>query len=97
MADEQQQSPAVLTGHTTEPAVVKDPVSGKTQAVHSTRVITDPESEEAVQIPDSPQADGRNADPLAQGPTPEEVFAGQAEPDAEVSGDDSDQSEDDDS
>lgn len=69
-----------LTGHNVEPDVVKD-AEGKTVAAHQTRVITDPESPEAVQVPDPevhPTANATAADPLGAHaePSPNEVADG---------------------
>lgn len=78
--DKNIESPVALTGHTHTAAVVEDEQTGKVQAAHQTTVVTDPESDEAVQIPE--EADARSADPLSvhKQPTPNEVFAGDAEP-----------------
>lgn len=78
-----------LTGHTVEPEVVTDD-DGNVIASHQTRVITDPESPEAVQVPDPDEHPGANAtkaNPLgAQAePTPNQVAAGDAEADVTVS------------
>lgn len=72
-----------LTGHTTKPGIVEDPLTGKVQAVHETEVITDPNHELAVQVPspeDNPQANGTATDPLRRGATPNDVANGDAEP-----------------
>lgn len=71
-----------LTGHTVEKQVVTDPRTGKVQAVHQTSVVTDPESDLAVQIP--PEADATQQNPLGvhAEPSPNEVAAG-AEPTSE--------------
>ena len=69
-------SAAKLTGHTTSPGIVDD-ADGRTVAVHDTTVVTDPEADNAVQIPDHPGVDGRLLNPLAVGKekTPEQAFA----------------------
>lgn len=69
-------SAGALTGHTTERSIVEDD-RGNVQAFHQTTVITDPESPLAVQIPDHPGVDGRDANPLGvhAEPTPEQAFA----------------------
>lgn len=84
VADPDPSAAQSLTGHTNEPEVVKDE-AGRTIAAHQTRVITDPNSPEAVQVPDPevyPQANATLADPLAAlgEPSPAEVFAGTREP-----------------
>lgn len=68
-------TPAVLTGHTTEAHVVKD-ANGKTQSVHSTTVITDPNDPLAVQGHDDPRVNGTLADPLKQEPSPNDLADG---------------------
>jgi hypothetical protein len=75
-----------LTGHTTEAGIDEDG-DGKVGVVHETTVVTDPNSKEAVQIPDHPGVDARGANPLGvhQEPTPEQAFAAGTAPEA-VSG-----------
>lgn len=76
-----------LTGHTTKPLVVEDPVTGKVQSRHETEVITDPDSDLAVQVPtpeENPLANATAQDPLRRDATPAEVFAGLADPDGET-------------
>lgn len=80
-----------LTGHTTERSVVTDD-DGNVIAAHQTTVVTDPSADNAVQIPDHPAVDGRNANPLGvhSEPTPEQAFADGSAPEAEpVTADDS--------
>lgn len=79
------QSPAVLTGHTNEPAEVVDPVSGKIQAVHTTEVVivdpADPDAHPlAVQGHDDPRVSGVHADPLRREPSPNEIADGASIP-----------------
>lgn len=73
-----------LTGHTTQETVKDDPVTGKVQSRHETTVVTDPTSDEAVQVPtpeENPLANAQAHDPLRrEAPTPLEVFNGDAEP-----------------
>lgn len=75
---------AALTGHTTKPHVTEDPVSGKVQTIHTTEVITDPESELAVQGHDDPRVDGTQADPLRRSPSPNEIADGADVPDEDA-------------
>jgi hypothetical protein len=86
--DQQDQDNATsLTGHTTKPVVVEDPVTGKVQSRHETEVITDPDSDLAVQVPtpeENPLANASASDPLRREATPAEVFAGEADPDGET-------------
>lgn len=66
---------ANLQGHATKADVVTDEKTGKVVSVDQNTVVTDPESDLAVQIP--PEGDGTKEDPLAvhNEPSPEEVFA----------------------
>lgn len=66
---------ANLQGHATEANVVKDEKTGKVVSVDQNTVITDPESDLAVQVP--PEGDGTQEDPLGvhTEPSPEDIFA----------------------
>lgn len=68
--------------------VEHDEATGKVASVSLDEVITDPESDLAVQVP--PEADGSQGDARAvhEEPTPEEVFAAAAD---EAPDEDSDQ------
>lgn len=67
---------AALTGHTTVPHVTEDPQTGKVQSIHTTRVVTDPDSDEAVQGHDDPRVNGGDADPLRRAPSPNDIADG---------------------